>query len=222
MFLCAVVCSWTCTNFQFYLQSVLMSSSVRRSVLLFRNTGCCLSVVSRNQLALRCRSVLAILLQTVKCLERKQSFLRVSAEGTIHPGTSARKSATDQHFLHFFYCVPGIAFLEIISHINRSGCRCCHSGVTVHMNPRLIVIAADADLSTGLISRLSSCDRSFLVDTCVHQFTISAVECCVSISEQDISTDHSATGCQIHGFYNILESDFWQNLRHVACIGCSA
>lgn len=73
-------------------------------------------------------------------------------------------------------------------------------GVTVHMNPRLIVIAADADFSTGLISRLSSCDRSFLVDTCVHQFTISAVECCVSISEQDISTNHSATGCRSTDF----------------------
>ena len=90
------------------------------------------------------------------------------------------------------------------------------------MNPWLIVIAADADFSTSLISRLSSCDRSFLVDTCVHQFTISTAECCVPISEQDISPDHSTAGCQIHGFYNILEPDLRQNVRHVTGISCSA
>ncbi|UWD56186.1 MAG: hypothetical protein [Bacteriophage sp.] len=126
-------------------------------------------------------------------MECKQSFFGISAKGAVHSGLAARISAADQHLLHLFYCISGISFLKIVPYAHCTSIADL-SSISVNILPRLVVITPDADLSTCLISRFSSCRGSFFIDTCMHQLPISAIEGCMTVAKENISSLHSASG----------------------------
>ena len=96
------------------------------------------------------------------------------------------------------------------------------SSISVNILPRLVIITPSyRSYSTCLIPDFSSpVVVPFLIDTCMHQLPISAIEGCMTVTKKNIPLQ-STSSCQIHSCNHILNQSsaelpayYWYRLHH--------